>query len=106
MCVPIYILLLQDARERVFAPDAGVETVPLGLYIVRGDSMYVLTLPYLYADMAALRCLAASLANCPVMWFHACSSLIGEVDEATEQGIAWDGVKGHPVGPIHQGAMW
>lgn len=34
-------LVLSDCIERIFALDAGVEETPLGVYIVRGDSMYV-----------------------------------------------------------------
>lgn len=32
-------IILQDCHERVFSPTAGVEQVPLGLYIIRGDNM-------------------------------------------------------------------
>ncbi len=32
-------LILDDAHERVYQDDAGVETIPLGLYVVRGDNM-------------------------------------------------------------------
>lgn len=32
-------LVLEDSVERVFSTTAGVEKVPLGLYIVRGDNV-------------------------------------------------------------------
>jgi len=32
-------LILDQAHERVYSADAGVEMVPLGLYIVRGDTV-------------------------------------------------------------------
>uniref|UniRef100_A0A0M3IS05 U6 snRNA-associated Sm-like protein LSm8 n=1 Tax=Ascaris lumbricoides TaxID=6252 RepID=A0A0M3IS05_ASCLU len=32
-------LVLEDSHERVFSEDAGVEQIPLGLYIVRGDNV-------------------------------------------------------------------
>jgi U6 snRNA-associated Sm-like protein LSm8 len=32
-------LILDECHERVFSPDAGVEQVVLGLYIIRGDNM-------------------------------------------------------------------
>lgn len=35
-------LVLEDSHERVFSEDAGVEQIPLGLYIVRGDNVLVL----------------------------------------------------------------
>ena len=35
-------LILQETHERVFSSSAGVELVPLGLYIVRGDNVAVI----------------------------------------------------------------
>jgi U6 snRNA-associated Sm-like protein LSm8 len=32
-------LILKEAHERVFSEDADVERVPLGLYVVRGDTV-------------------------------------------------------------------
>ena len=32
-------LIVKEAHERVYAEDADVERVPLGLYVVRGDSV-------------------------------------------------------------------
>jgi len=32
-------LVLYDAHERVYSSAAGVELVPLGLYIIRGDNV-------------------------------------------------------------------
>ncbi|TFJ85950.1 hypothetical protein NSK_002770 [Nannochloropsis salina CCMP1776] len=34
-------IILQECHERVFSTTAGVEQVPLGLYIVRGDNIAV-----------------------------------------------------------------
>ena len=34
-------LILDESHERVFSPDCGVQQVVLGLYIIRGDNMYV-----------------------------------------------------------------
>ncbi len=33
-------LILSEAYERIYSPSQGVEQVPLGLYIVRGDNVY------------------------------------------------------------------
>ncbi len=33
-------LILEDSLERVYSSQQGVEQVPLGLYIIRGDNMY------------------------------------------------------------------
>jgi small nuclear ribonucleoprotein (snRNP)-like protein len=35
-------VILVESQERVFSTTEGVEIVPLGLYIVRGDNMYAL----------------------------------------------------------------
>ncbi|XP_075257589.1 U6 snRNA-associated Sm-like protein LSm8 isoform X1 [Convolutriloba macropyga] len=35
-------LILKQCRERVYSPEAGVEEVELGLYIVRGDNVAVI----------------------------------------------------------------
>ncbi|EJW87448.1 small nuclear ribonucleoprotein splicing factor [Wuchereria bancrofti] len=35
-------LVLEDSHERVFSEDSGVEQIPLGLYIVRGDNVAVI----------------------------------------------------------------
>ena len=32
-------LILNDAQERVYSDDADVETVDLGLYVIRGDNV-------------------------------------------------------------------
>ncbi|CAD6194220.1 unnamed protein product [Caenorhabditis auriculariae] len=34
-------IILEDAHERVYSETAGVETVPLGLYIIRGDNVAI-----------------------------------------------------------------
>ena len=36
-------LILDESHERVFSSGSGVEQVILGLYIIRGDNMWVLT---------------------------------------------------------------
>lgn len=34
-------IILSDSTERVYSPDEGVEEVPLGLYLIKGDAMCV-----------------------------------------------------------------
>ena len=34
-------VVLSESKERVYSLDEGVEEVPLGLYLVKGDMMYV-----------------------------------------------------------------
>ena len=36
-------LILNDAQERVYSDDAPVETVELGLYVIRGDNVCVVS---------------------------------------------------------------
>jgi small nuclear ribonucleoprotein (snRNP)-like protein len=36
-------LVLENCHERVYSPAEGVEQIVLGLYIMRGDSMYVVS---------------------------------------------------------------
>ena len=39
-------VVLSDSKERVYSMDEGVEEIPLGLYLVKGDQMCVpLSLP-------------------------------------------------------------
>ena len=37
-------VVLSDSKERVYSIDEGVEEIPLGLYLVKGDMMYVMFL--------------------------------------------------------------
>jgi hypothetical protein len=39
-------VVLSDSKERIYSMDEGVEEIPLGLYLVKGDQMYVITYPY------------------------------------------------------------
>ena len=36
-------VVLSDSKERVYSMEEGVEEIPLGLYLVKGDMVYVLT---------------------------------------------------------------
>ena len=36
-------LVLSDSHERVFSTDAPVELIPLGLYIIRGDNVALIS---------------------------------------------------------------
>ena len=63
-------LILSGSIERVYSLDEGVEEVPLGLYIVRGDNIASRSLPTL----------APRLTPCP-------QTLIGEVDPELEKTI-------------------
>ena len=62
----VFNIVLSDAVERVFSPTSGVETVELGLYVVRGESVCV----------------------------------VGEVDDAADEAVAWGSVQGEPLREI------
>ena len=36
-------IVLSDSTERIYSMEEGVEEVPLGLYLVKGDQMYVIS---------------------------------------------------------------
>lgn len=62
-------VIISGSTERIFSPDAGVEEVPLGLYIVRGDSM----------------CVCAD------------SSLIGDLDIAADRALDLASIRAEPL---------
>lgn len=35
-------VVLADSKERVYSLDEGVEEIPLGLYLVKGEMMFVI----------------------------------------------------------------
>ncbi|KAG5646763.1 hypothetical protein DXG03_002449 [Asterophora parasitica] len=35
-------VVLSDSKERVYSPDEGVEEIPLGLYLVKGDMVVLI----------------------------------------------------------------
>jgi U6 snRNA-associated Sm-like protein LSm8 len=37
-------VVLSDSKERVYSMEEGVEEIPLGLYLVKGDMMYVFSM--------------------------------------------------------------
>lgn len=65
-------LVLSHCIERIFSSDAGVEEVPLGVYVLRGDSMYV-----------------------PIADSH--SSLVGDVDVERDRKIDWSSLHAEPI---------
>jgi small nuclear ribonucleoprotein (snRNP)-like protein len=41
-------IVLSDSKERIYSMEEGVEEVPLGLYLVKGDTMYVFLPSFLF----------------------------------------------------------
>ena len=57
-------MIMEECHERVYSSDAGVDQVVLGLYIVRGDNMYVsLSLSLPSPTQKKLSCTVLSWVN-------------------------------------------
>jgi U6 snRNA-associated Sm-like protein LSm8 len=76
-------VVLSDSKERVFSTDEGVEEIPLGLYLVKGDMMCVVTHRF----------------NEPCTDLQS-STLIGELDEAIDQSTDLATIRAEPLPPI------
>jgi len=77
-------VVLSDSKERVYSMEEGVEEIPLGLYLVKGDMVYVRPLAFV---------LRFSLPTPP-------SVLIGEIDEAIDQSVDLSTIHAEPIMPI------
>ena len=51
-------VVLSDSKERVYSMEDGVEEIPLGLYLVKGDQMYVLLSLHVLGTGVAVRILS------------------------------------------------
>lgn len=79
-------VVLSESKERVYSIDEGVEEIPLGLYLVKGDMMYVQS-----RHPAPVRILALT---------PTCSALIGEIDGAIDQAVDLSTIRAEPIPPI------
>lgn len=70
-------MILSDCEERIYSTDEGVETVPLGLYIIRGDTVY------LYSFLILI------------------SVVVGEINQELDNQIEFDRVRAHPLNSIN-----
>jgi len=55
-------VVLSDCKERVYSTDEGVEEIPLGLYLVKGETMCVLLPPLIDISFISF-IIAVSLAK-------------------------------------------
>ncbi|MCP9265374.1 Sm-like protein LSM8 [Dirofilaria immitis] len=87
-------LVLEDSHERVFSEDAGVEQIPLGLYIVRGDNV----VPRLLYQRSSLN---FDIVNLRKVECEFCSliAVIGELDEDLDKRLDFSKMKAPPLGP-------
>ena len=77
-------VVLSDSKERVYSMDEGVEEIPLGLYLVKGDMMCV--------------CPARTCPSARCLLYT--SILIGEIDEERDSAIDLATIHADPIPPI------
>jgi U6 snRNA-associated Sm-like protein LSm8 len=77
-------VVLSDSKERIYSMDVGVEEVPLGLYLVKGDMMCVAHFNSYHAINTRVRA----------------SVLIGEIDDAVDQAVDLETIHAEPIPPI------
>jgi U6 snRNA-associated Sm-like protein LSm8 len=79
-------VVLSDSKERVYSTEDGVEEIPLGLYLVKGDQMYDLSpacTSHLYQET------------------YSHSVLIGEIDQAIDESADLSSIRAEPLPAIH-----
>ena len=108
-------LVLENAFERTFHLDKGMQLEPMGLYLVRGDSLCVRAAAPRAQGLWAPSRPAPPLPRPP--WPHrslfthtrlntrtallcASSGLLGEVDAELDAAVDWEAVRGEPPGGI------
>ena len=77
-------VILEQSHERVFSEDNGVEQNPLGLYIIRGDNMWVNSF-WLYFSFII---------------YYPFSAIIGELDEEEDSKKDLSTILAPPLKPI------
>ena len=82
-------VVLSDSKERVYSIDEGVEEIPLGLYLVKGDMMCVRRPLFTHVSLHALLTIH--------LYF---SILIGEIDEERDNAIDLSTIRADPIPPI------
>ena len=107
-------VVLSDSKERVYSLDEGVEEVPLGLYLVKGDMMCVAARSFLFCPVAPLRIILSTTVVSIYMTrfsqpghvliihssFPFSSILIGEIDEERDRTIDHSTIRADPIAPI------
>jgi U6 snRNA-associated Sm-like protein LSm8 len=78
-------IVLADSKERVYSLDEGVEEIPLGLYLVKGEMMFVVPLYIIFSLTRSFSC------------------LVGEIDEEIDQSVDLSEIRAEPIPPIRYG---
>jgi U6 snRNA-associated Sm-like protein LSm8 len=91
-------VVLSDSKERVYSMEEGVEEIPLGLYLVKGDMMYVASE---HSPSTPLSPSILLLSSTPRVHHVPYSSiLIGEIDEERDRTIDLSTIRADPIPPI------
>ena len=80
-------VVLADSKERVYSLDEGVEEIPLGLYLVKGEMMFVVPKSFFFSDQLT----------------RSSSCLVGEIDEEVDQSVDLSTIRAEPIPPIRYG---
>jgi U6 snRNA-associated Sm-like protein LSm8 len=86
-------IVLADSKERVYSSDEGVEEVPLGLYLVKGEMMCV--------PLPAARPSICVATDSRLFYLHRC--LVGELDEEIDKSVDLASIRAEPIPPIRYG---
>ena len=93
-------LVLENCHERTYSTTAGVEQTVLGLYIIRGDNMYVCAMQRPRHVMAHAYIDRQRAWRWFVPCVSACSAIIGELDEDLDSQIDLASLRGEPLRPL------
>jgi U6 snRNA-associated Sm-like protein LSm8 len=83
-------IVLSESKERVYSIEEGVEEIPLGLYLVKGDMMCVIS--------ESIPARTTTYLRHPSLRFY--SILIGEIDEERDRSIDLSTIRADPIPPI------
>lgn len=74
-------VILSDCVEREYSTDQGVEMIPLGLYMIKGDNVYALL--YFSGNTRLIN-----------------RAMVAEMDEEKDSTIDYTEIKAEPLGEI------
>ena len=98
-------VVLSESKERVYSLEEGVEEIPLGLYLVKGDMMCVpflrpTTLLPLRTRRRARDARMSIRTNLLTISPRRRSILIGEIDEEKDRSTDLSTIRADPIPPI------
>ena len=100
-------LIMEGCHERVYSSDTGVEQVDLGLYIIRGDNMYVCNV-YVYSRSRSTSYpfshafpfyLAHTTHTC-VFFYVKNRAIVGEIDKDVDAQLDLSSIRAEPFEPV------